>query len=553
MKWREGIDRLEKDRLKQTLPDIRAIIDPPVLQRDNENYHINLLLKNEGESTSEGVFLKYEICNLNRKKIHTSESKLKIDKEIGVQKSITVKLSIPSQITRENDAIFLLLCVTPIYENKKTETKNFDFTLEKQSESHLAYDEIPWNETKIPPKYLFKGREDILNRLVKHFDSINRNKTYILYGLTRTGKSSILIYLSEHLDGKQTNIDSKAFRIITFHWKLDLASSQENASDMWAHLLHNCILNRLEELAKNKIISYESIPELKNESKARFRDWYRIISYLNKKLIYPIFLIDEFSHYKNLVDKRRIDSSFLAAIRSFAIDGLAGFVFSGTYDLKELIRDPDYGITGQLVNTIELQVSQINTKAAIELINVIQDKLKFTDDAIKHILKLSANIPYFIQILCKNCANYAVESKKRIIGYPEVELVTKILTGEDKSQEESMIEVLPPGTFMNNQFDPKDPSSISALISSICYFNKNEIDARGVNYSEIQELWGKKAIPGFAPKLAEAINYLKTKGILNEVVDEGMSIYKISVDLFRRWWGIQHSNIELELDPLRGD
>ncbi len=290
---------------------------------------------------------------------------------------------------------------------------------------------------------------------------------------------------------------------------------------------------------------------LKIGENVRAKDFKLILEYLNVINVYPIFFIDEFSFIKTLIDDGTINSAFLHSLRQFSLNELASFVFAGTYDIKTLIRDERYGITGQLVNAIEEQINDINEDAAEELIEVIDDKLSFTPEAIEHIKFLSGRVPYFIQIICKYCGYYASENKRRVIGFPEVEKVIKILIGENPSSSKSLVKKLPENIFQNNQFSPTDPKEVAVLISSIVYFNKNRVtDPRGVGFNELQKLWSDTKISAFRPMLADAINLLKEKKIIIQEEDEGIPVYKLSVDLFRRWWANHHPDINLILTTL---
>jgi hypothetical protein len=60
------------------------------------------------------------------------------------------------------------------------------------------------------------------------------------------------------------------------------------------------------------------------------------------------------------------------------------------------------------------------------------------------------SVPYFIQIICKNCGYYASENKRRFIGYPELEKVVRILIGQEVSSQRSLIKKLTENTFQNN-------------------------------------------------------------------------------------------------------
>jgi cold shock CspA family protein len=549
-KWRKKIDEIEKNRLKQTLPILKVILDPPFLNINENLCKVSLLVKNSGIATAEGAIIQYKLSRVDNGDLLKSGEQT-IVSEISAKGEVIQILKFPEKDLLNIDVATILISIAPIYEGKKLASSDYSFTLEKESLSTLTDQDILWDETKIPSKDLFKGRDRILTILSKHLSSSNRNKTYILWGLTRTGKSSILRYLSEMIDLKQMT-DNKHHRFISFMWDLSKAAAETKASDMWAKLIFESCYNKIQEQTKKGTISSEALPPFKGGD-MRFKDWDRLIHHLNEHNLYPVFLVDEFSYYKQLVDQKRIDSAFLASIRSFAIEGLASFVFAGTYDLKDLIKDPVYGITGQLVNTLEMPISQIDRTAAIDLINVMQDRLQFTEAAIEKILILSNQIPYFIQIVCKNCGYYAIETRKRVIGAPEVEHVIQTLTGQERKAPNSLIGLLSQGVFMNNQYSTQDAKEIGALISTIAYFNRGFITPRGIRHEEILQYWGQKKVTAFSPKLADSLQNLISKGILIQEEDEDSFIYKIGVDLFRRWWAVQHSNIELQFASLRDE
>lgn len=544
-KWRKDLSSVENERFELTIPKIELLIEPHFIQEDKDGHFATLLLKNEGYATAISVNINYSLSNiLSFRKI---VQEFTLNQEIAVGSSISGRLKIPKDVLKDNAVKLEVTLVVSDYENKLPE-QSFAFTLEKDNtEFNLSSDDIPWNETLPPIEHLFKGREELLNDLVQHYKSpINRSKNYILYGLTRTGKSSILKYFGEKIDKETLTINKQDYRFISFYWGFEAADSQSNAKDLWQYLLVEKMIQPLREKYGENLIPREI-----DEKNCRFKDWKIIITHLKMNGYFPIFLIDEFSYYKNFIDKKMLETSFLANIRQYTFENLASFVFAGTYDIKELIKDVKYGITGQLVNIKEKIVSQIDEKSSIELIEVIKDKLIFTNDAIQHILFLSNRVPYFIQILCKYCGFYAIETNKKYIGFPEVEYVTKVLVGDIHKPKNSGLEVLSVGTFMNNQDTPTDPEENKALISTITYLNRNNTTPRGVALEEIHKIWADNEIHNFRPLTANALEYLKSKEILMEKLDEGKNVYYIGVDLFRRFWANTHNDIAIELDKLK--
>jgi hypothetical protein len=65
--------------------------------------------------------------------------------------------------------------------------------------------------------------------------------------------------------------------------------------------------------------------------------------------------------------------------------------------------------------------------------------------------------------------------------------------------------------------------------------------------NQLQELWARHKVEGFRPALAESIQILMDKKIISSQQDEEDTIYKLSVDLFRRWWNNNYPDIELAL------
>ena len=320
---------------------------------------------------------------------------------------------------------------------------------------------------------------------------------------------------------------------------------------MWRYLLKNQINDRVEELIANRELQPNATLPLQSLERLRFKDWEPILNHLHEQRLYPVFLIDEFTYYRELAKGGHVDASFLAEIREFALEGKASFVIAGTDDLRKLIKDSEFGVTGQFVNAIETRVSYIDEMSAVELISAMGEQLKFTADAMDHICQLSFRVPYFIQILCKHCAIYAKETGRSFIGAAEVETVAQILTGEQS--EKYSLSRLPPGKFSNNMYTATDPQDYAVLLTTICDKHRSTASPRPVAYTEIQEAWAKSKVPQYASRLAGAIRELVEREILIETEDEGIPAYQISVDLFRRWWQQEHRYLKVELDEIKQD
>ena len=543
-KWKKSIQDILEEKISQMLPVLEVIPDPYYILEDETGKFVNLLIKNVGSSTAEG----YEIVATTKDPNSTTINRGKCSgqTEIAAGAHEAKKMNLPLQL-QNKDSLEFEIEITAIYQSKPTDSLKYTFTVEKEPESSLSEEDILWKDAPIPEETMFKGRQQDLDILSKHYLSIERDKPYILYGLTRTGKSSILKYLGDRLDKQILRISGQKYIIATFKWDLSKADGFGNAKDMWQFLLYENIYEELPNYLPKEVYEQLDIPEY-----PRQKHLSEILLFLKRQHIYPIFYVDEFSFIKSLMDSGTINAAFLHTLRQFSLEGQASFIYAGTYDIKMLIKDPKYGITGQLVNAVERQVNEIDRQSAEDLMKVMKERLIFTKEAINHIHKLSGDIPYFIQKICKYCGIYAVEKKRRHIGYPELETVIRILTCEEKNvDKDSLVKNLSDNDFQNNQYSPGDPKSVHAVISSIAYINDGSINPRGVSMVELQQLWSEKHIDAFRPLLADAINLLLEKRILTVEDDEDIPVYKISVDLFRRWWSANHQDINLELSAIK--
>ena len=542
-KWKRIVmDVLEK-KIADTMPQLVVIADPPYIVDIEGNKVVNLLVKNHGESTAEGCIMVPNVIDISTGA--SIKGKNTYRNEIPSGNNLEVPMKLPLTM-KEAESIKLVMSISAIYQGKELPSTEFEFTLEKEPESSLKYEDIPWNDGPIPVEQMFKGRKQILDMLTKHYMSIERDKPYILYGLTRTGKSSILKYLRNSLDKKQITIAGEQYCIATFYWDLSQASSFGNASDMWEYLLFDQFNEYIEPY-----IGVDGYNELAMPERPRAKELNNALNFLHKKHIYPLFFVDEFSFIKVMMDNSVVNPAFLHTLRQFSFEAKAGFIYAGTYDVDALLEDPKYGITGQLVGCKKEQISEIDRDSAEELIQVLGDRLIFTNEAVEHIHRLSGDVPYFVQMICKYCGFYAVENKRTIIGYPELEHVIKILTGEISSSDNSLVKTLPDNVFQNNMFSPADPKEVNVLITSIVHFNReNKEHPRGVSMVELQELWATKKVSAFTAKLADSIELLTKKRVLKDAIDEGLPVYTLTVDLFRRWWSIHHPDISVEIGTI---
>jgi hypothetical protein len=371
----------------------------------------------------------------------------------------------------------------------------------------------------------------------------------MLFGLTRMGKSSVLDYLEQRIDLQPTEHRNSKSRFFAVRWDFSDGANQKMA-DLWRSFLTTAIVQKAKRMADEGRLPWSAVPRPGTPAHPHFEDWKTVIKQMQENDLYPVFLIDEFTYYKELFSKGKLKPSFLAAIRNFAIGGQASFVFAGTYDLRDLIRDHRHGITGQLVNVVERRIGQIDEQYARKLIVEPMPQLKFTQAAVSYLLQLSWQIPYFIQILCKNIALLCGATGRSHIGYQDVETVVQCLTGESQRPATPGINSLPPNAFLPC-IPNLEQEHCGALLTTLCEHLRGQRLPSPMALQEIKEVWKRHAVPESDGLVAEAVKELKDRQVLIEGSQDGRATYHISVDLFRRWWANEHRFLEPDLDLLK--
>ena len=548
-KWAGEIRNIRKERIASKHPKLSIFPDPQYILNTAKGRQVNLVIRNSGETTAEGFSILLEFTSHQTDDTYEYNNQVRTEIPSGQLAAFTVNIGNTLDCSK---GLNVHVELSPIYQTNILPSVETEFTLEEEPESYLEYDDIIWSDGPITPKKLFFGREELINKFEKHYLSTNKHKPYILFGLTRTGKSSIVKYLGLQITGKQVRTNTGQKTVLHFSMDLDDAAKCPNAKEVWEFFIKRCLYNKICEYSSK----YALLPEdFKPSDHPRSYEFDEILNKLNEKGFYPFITMDEFSHMKTLIKFGKLTSAFLHTLRKFAFDGLASFMYIGTYDINDLMNDKEYGITGQLTHCISYQLNEIDEKSAKGLINVLGDKLIFTEEAQNYICKLSGRVPYFIQIICQNCGKYAVEKKRRFIGYPELLEVVKVLTGETEVyDDESEVQKLTKHPFEDNQYSANDPNYVLALVVSISYLNRDcdqsNVPPKGIRIDELERLWIDYGIKNAKYYIGEAINILKAKQIIEQNNDDVFPTYSIIVDLYRRWCKVEYPDINLVLSPL---
>lgn len=535
--WLEEIGRQIKEKEAQTLPVLSISCEPAFITKDlSGNGYISIVVTNNGDSTAESFVV---TASINGKKYSITHNE-----ELSAGDCCGERFISPDfyEIISANVKFDLVAK----YQGKELQPREYEATYEVENEDVLSDEiDIPWTISNTPEEHIFKGREKELRTLIDHYVSKDRSLTYILYGLTRTGKSSILDYLRNRIDGQILKEDSSK-HILAFKWYLnEFPYKNSTSAQFWTWALETNIYDKLtDELADKVEAAYgeDGLPPAESLSQI---DFCKVVDVLNENNVIPLVTIDEFSFVRLMLKEGLIDATFISTLRNLALAGKACFVYSGTYDIKELPKEKEY-IAGQMNNTLPMPINQIEEQYANELIDACP-KIIFDERAKVYIRALSGCVPYWIQWICLACGKYAIASKHRHLGFNEVNDVVRVLTGEVQPGKRDTWESLDETNFHNNQIDPENIAE-HQLISSISYLNRESTQIeRGISMDELKRLWDKYSVNEERRlSMTRALASLKDKKILYSFTDEGREVYRLSVDLFRRWWYVHHRDLDLE-------
>ena len=538
-KWLTEIGKQIEEKDANALPKLSISPDPCYVKvTEDNNCYIDFVISNIGESTAQSFVVNIDI---NRKPYvieHVGE--------LAAGECCTESLF-------TNDIKGLLsfdvhFSIVPKYQNRDLTPMESEATYEIEDGDYINDEtKIPWTISNTPPDTVFKGREKKLDTLVNHYLSKDRSQTYILYGLTRTGKSSMLDYLRERINGQSLKEDNSV-HIMTFKWYLnEFSYIRSTVEDFWTWAIETNIYNVLDKTSPMLADAIEtafsnSLPEAGKWTQA---DFSRIVDVLNEHNIVPLITIDEFSYVRDMLKTKLLDATFISTLRNLALTGKACFVYAGTYDIKDLPKEKEYGIVGQMNNTTPMHINEIDDIYANELIDACPQIL-FDDRVKTYIRTMSGCIPYWIQWICKDCGKYAVAHKKKHLGLRDVSHVVDVLSGSIKPGTLDCWQALDEENFQNNQITPGNVEE-QQLITSMAFLLKDSAPmmGRGISMDELKQLWGQYSVPSDKIlKMAKALTTLEERKVLKSFTDENREVYKFRVELFRCFWYNHHKDID---------
>lgn len=539
--WKKVFESALDDKKKELLPRLSVELNPIYLTRSGAvDRCFTIQITNKGERTASRYRIKYTITDENQN--IEPESKVIISEEPLIARagnSYTHKVTLPTTMM-QSPVVNLNIEVQAFCDDIATDVVRYRFTAtDSPNINNIINDDttILWNfgrpaipdiGRQVTESNMFFGRNETVEKLVNHYLSEKRSYTYVLYGLSRTGKTSILNKLKREMLRKSIQKDGMTMQLAPLPISLDIDLDKDD-SFIWRSIIETQICKEYKK--QTDLFGYPVFHYHKNNySSFDLKD---VVEELNKIGVFPFIFIDEFSFISKMLQKGDVGGTFVHMLRQLALDEKACFIFAGTYDIKDLMNNPNSELlsTGAFTNINEMQIAEIKREDAEMLMDAMNHKLQFTKEAKELIHSLSGDIPYFIQIICYYCAEFA-KNRYDWIGIPELSHVVNILVGYEEPINDCT--VIPPGRFDSNMLDKNHPLERDVL-KYIALYRAKEENITPMPLAEIRTKWNKE-VPARTPEeLSSTIQRLLDKGIIKANGNKG---FTIKVDLFRLWYKV---------------
>ncbi|MDM8547411.1 AAA family ATPase [Candidatus Venteria ishoeyi] len=236
---------------------------------------------------------------------------------------------------------------------------------------------------------IFIGRDDIMHR-IEHVLLARQAPPILLYGQRRMGKTSLLNNLRRLLSSHFcfVYVDFQSPRLLT-----------NQAEQILSGLVQ--VINRSLDLQYPEKVCPSLDSDTSQDTLVTFDNWLdQMADYLGDQVL--LLALDEF-----VTLEERVQSGHLAAHELNTVLGIFRHIvqhrpcfrllLSGSHQLDEL-----HGWAGYFINVQVITVAYLDKAEALKLITapVSGYKLRYTDDALVYILKLTHCHPALVQLLC---------------------------------------------------------------------------------------------------------------------------------------------------------
>ncbi len=356
-----------------------------------------------------------------------------------------------------------------------------------------------------PDSLLFFGREDLFDFVAENAGYRSFRNVLILVGQRRTGKTSALLRLEDHMPEHllPVYIDCQSLGVIPgmpalleeFAWTIADALGRRGLS--------------------------VDVPDLEQWQKDPTRLFQRRFLLQVKSLLPPdttlLLVFDEFEAFESLVADGILPPTFFTYLRHLMQHGeQLNFIFVGTRRLEKMSSD----YWSVLFNiALYRKIDFLSISAAIRLImEPVSPYLIYDDLAIDKILRVTAGHPYFLQLVCYTLVKQANAHRT---GYVTISDVNAAVD-----------EMLSLGEVHFAYIWQRSSPTERALLTAVAHL----MDQNAPFYSEELLTYLEPYYPQPDPvEVTTALNKLVERDVLREITEEARTLYELKLGLVGSW------------------
>ena len=352
---------------------------------------------------------------------------------------------------------------------------------------------------------MFFGRDDLFQFIAEEADRASQQRVLILVGQRRTGKTSALLRLGQHIPSHLLSvyIDCQSLGVLPGMKAFfqDLAWQIADTLDEYDIEID---VPEVETLDTNpgKWFQHDFIPAVRKEMPA------------GSKLV---LVFDEFEALENLVNDNILPTTIFSYLRHLMQHGEGlSFIFVGTHRLQELTTN----YWSVLFNiALYSEISYLHEEAATLLITEpVAQQLVYDDLALDKIWRITAGHPYFLQLVCYTLVRHA---NARRVGYITISDVN-----------DTANEMIGLGEVHFAYIWERSDSAERAILLAVAHLLGNEADFRPADIINAMAPYNVTLTPA---EVTAALNSLVRRNIVQTIGTGATPRYDLKLGLVGLW------------------
>jgi hypothetical protein len=352
---------------------------------------------------------------------------------------------------------------------------------------------------------LFYGREDLFEFIAENAGRRSYRNVLILVGQRRTGKTSALLRLEDHLPAHllPVYIDCQSLGVVP---------GMPALLEELAWYISDALSKRGIEVEVPEISAWQQDPTRLFQRK--------FLPYVNSLLpdgATLLLVFDEFEAFETLVAEGILPATFFTYLRHLMQHSeQLNFIFVGTRKLEEMTSD----YWSVLFNiALYRKIGFLDEAAALRLIaEPVSPDLIYDDLALDKIMRVTAGHPYFLQLVCYTLVKQANIERS---GYVTISNVNSAVD-EMLSLGEVHFAYL---WKRSTEAERVILATVAHLMDSTLSFHPEELLQRLKPYE----------IHLDPAEITGALNSLVERDIMREVTEEAKSLYEMKLGLVSLW------------------